>query len=419
MSLSEAKNESSSGEQTKLSPDQKAAHDLLTELRTRISTQKLPYQYGVEARALESLWEIFGLARKAIKDNPGCREFAQIATSMLNVVLRPVTAKWHRAKEAGLLDSRDGANDLRADLADVREKLVAFAEQLQMLAYGKVIPDKQGPEVLSPSQLQAAFLPLKFGLDEGIALPDGRRSLEVSINADEATEVSIRREFAQLTPDRLDAIGLALSGGGIRSATFCLGVVQVLAERGLMKHFDYLSTVSGGGYTGSFISSVIGSGGSFEELAKPYGPDTDAVRHVRQNAKFLSAVDLKRRWIMITGTLSGMIMNWIAPLCPLSFVAWLCTYLGPAMPPEIWSKAAIGFSVATLVAIYISGFSLRAGTNARSGAIVVAMSAAAALAFALVAAVEWGLLKFDALLNSRISGGVALSGTNGIKFAGS
>jgi hypothetical protein len=36
--------------------DQAAAHDLLCELRTRISTQPLPYQYGVEARALESLW---------------------------------------------------------------------------------------------------------------------------------------------------------------------------------------------------------------------------------------------------------------------------------------------------------------------------------------------------------------------------
>ncbi len=47
-------------------------------------------------------------------------------------------------------------------------------------------------------------------------------------------------------------VGLALSGGGIRSATFGLGVVEVLHMRGLFRLIDYLSTVSGGGYLGSF-----------------------------------------------------------------------------------------------------------------------------------------------------------------------
>ena len=61
-------------------PDQLAAHDLLSELRTRIRTQSLPYQYGVEARTLESLFEIFGLSRKAVKDHPGCAEFVSRLT---------------------------------------------------------------------------------------------------------------------------------------------------------------------------------------------------------------------------------------------------------------------------------------------------------------------------------------------------
>ncbi|WP_026035689.1 patatin-like phospholipase family protein [Cupriavidus sp. BIS7] len=70
---------------------------------------------------------------------------------------------------------------------------------------------------------------------------------------------------------------LALSGGGIRSATFCLGVMQALAEapvpkpagdadgappavtgaHSLLAQFDYLSTVSGGGYIGSFFTSLF------------------------------------------------------------------------------------------------------------------------------------------------------------------
>ena len=48
-------------------------------------------------------------------------------------------------------------------------------------------------------------------------------------------------------------IGLALSGGGIRSATFCLGAVQRLARGGILKHFDYMSSVSGGGYTAASL----------------------------------------------------------------------------------------------------------------------------------------------------------------------
>lgn len=50
---------------------------------------------------------------------------------------------------------------------------------------------------------------------------------------------------------------LCISGGGIRSATFGLGVVQALADRKLLDGFDYLSTVSGGGYLGSWLSAWI------------------------------------------------------------------------------------------------------------------------------------------------------------------
>ena len=52
-------------------------------------------------------------------------------------------------------------------------------------------------------------------------------------------------------------IGLAFSGGGIRSATFNLGIIQSLAGKNLLQKFDYLSTVSGGGYIGSWLSVQI------------------------------------------------------------------------------------------------------------------------------------------------------------------
>ena len=55
----------------------------------------------------------------------------------------------------------------------------------------------------------------------------------------------------------MNLVGLAFSGGGIRSATFNLGVLQGLAKYGCLAIFDYLSTVSGGGYIGSWFEAWI------------------------------------------------------------------------------------------------------------------------------------------------------------------
>ena len=49
--------------------------------------------------------------------------------------------------------------------------------------------------------------------------------------------------------------GLSLSGGGIRSASFCLGVVEALAELGVLNQFHYVSSVSGGGYAASWLAA--------------------------------------------------------------------------------------------------------------------------------------------------------------------
>src|SRR6188472_3378502 len=66
---------------------------------------------------------------------------------------------------------------------------------------------------------------------------------------------------------------LCISGGGIRSATFGLGVLQGLARCGLLDKFHYQSTVSGGGYIGSWLSAWIknhpeGIDGVVAELAE-------------------------------------------------------------------------------------------------------------------------------------------------------
>ncbi len=47
--------------------------------------------------------------------------------------------------------------------------------------------------------------------------------------------------------------GIGLSGGGIRSASLALGVLQSLAEHDLLRRFHFISTVSGGGYLGASL----------------------------------------------------------------------------------------------------------------------------------------------------------------------
>src|SRR5262245_54977863 len=49
-------------------------------------------------------------------------------------------------------------------------------------------------------------------------------------------------------------VGLALSGGGVRSASFAIGVLQALHNEGRLGQIDYLSTVSGGGYAGALLT---------------------------------------------------------------------------------------------------------------------------------------------------------------------
>jgi len=87
-----------------------------------------------------------------------------------------------------------------------------------------------------------------------------------ALEAEEAATVRDRRRLARpgleeadnAEPARLphDSVGLALSGGGVRSATYCLGVLQALAEHGRLRGIDFISSVSGGGYIASFLGRL-------------------------------------------------------------------------------------------------------------------------------------------------------------------
>ena len=342
---------------TTFTPDQAAAHQFLTELRTRISTQPLPYQHGVEARALGSLWEVFGHARDAIKQNPGCETFAARATEVLNQVVRPLTAKWHRAYEEGRLNGRDGADEFRGELQAVQRRLREFAAELHQMAYGRPYADTLTPDVMLDADMKALFRPLPFGF----TLHSAGLATAAKIANDEGVAVARRRENKQIaTAARTDAIGLALSGGGIRSATFSLGVVQVLAHKGFLKEVDFLSTVSGGGYTGCFLTRRLGCGEAHSTVAAPHGPDPEPVRYVRQHARFLSGNNLKEKWSMVTATLVGMLLNWTVPLLVILVLALMANLVGTRIVID-WPRLLLGGGLLCFVAMVGYGWGMRRG----------------------------------------------------------
>src|ERR1017187_6933305 len=112
---------------------------------------------------------------------------------------------------------------------------------------------------------------------------------------------------------RVRALGLAFSGGGIRSATFNLGVLQGLAELGLLPFIDYLSTVSGGGYIGSWLHGVIRNRFLGDPAAAQ--PELDPSRVPRQDGND-----------------------------PITFLRKYSNYLAPELglfSPDFWTIAAV------------------------------------------------------------------------------
>src|SRR5215475_12575555 len=88
---------------------------------------------------------------------------------------------------------------------------------------------------------------------------------------------------------------LCFSGGGIRSATFGLGVLQGLARKDLLQHFDFLSTVSGGGFLGSWLSAWIHRKGleKVQQRLKsasptPFAPEPEPIAHLRRYSNYMT-----------------------------------------------------------------------------------------------------------------------------------
>lgn len=144
--------------------------------------------------------------------------------------------------------------------------------------------------------------------------------------------------------------GLAISGGGIRSATFSLGILQALAKKDLLKHMDYLSTVSGGGYIGSSLTWYVGRhadrGFGVTEKDFPYGTDDPTgrgdrtasdeqkslLKYLRQHGKYLTPGNGITLASLIAVVLRGTLLNLLVWI-PIFLAAMMGLLFASGLPP--------------------------------------------------------------------------------------
>lgn len=116
-------------------PDRAAAWELYVELLTRITTQPLPVEHGDEKAALDSVHALFPLTRDILKRHgSGAGEFAKLAIPVLNQIVRPFTAKWHRATLAGAFQDAARRAEFRAELTTLQATLRNYTRALASLA---------------------------------------------------------------------------------------------------------------------------------------------------------------------------------------------------------------------------------------------------------------------------------------------
>lgn len=200
---------------------------------------------------------------------------------------------------------------------------------------------------------------------------------------------------------RTELSALALSGGGIRSAAFACGVMQAMAQNAKLECFDYLSTVSGGGYSGSALTwalhdQINRGANDFPDLkirrrSGRVRPDCDGraeelrddwtevtlIGHIRERASYLAPTQDLNLLTAIGNTIrlslsSLLIYSLIAfsVMLPVtvvfgaisSFVHWLLVALGRAdtSPTYLAPQTLISGACAVLVAavVYFAGILL-------------------------------------------------------------
>lgn len=115
--------------------DREAAWELYVEMLTRVVTQPLPSERGDEQAALDSVYSLFPTTREVLRRHGRkAIHFSKVAIPVLNQVVRPFTAKWHRESLAGAFSDEGKRKEFREELAALQEELRNYNRMLAEVA---------------------------------------------------------------------------------------------------------------------------------------------------------------------------------------------------------------------------------------------------------------------------------------------
>ncbi len=149
--------------------------------------------------------------------------------------------------------------------------------------------------------------------------------------------------------------GICFSGGGIRSATLNLGILQGLAERGMLGRFDYLSSVSGGGYIHEWFAAWVKREGlgEVEKKLKPL-PDSgqpchpEPIRWLRRYSNYLTPQKgflTGDTWVAVAIWFRNTFLNQLI----LVSILFLLLHLPNLVAPYLIQRSEIGFVPAAVI----------------------------------------------------------------------
>jgi hypothetical protein len=176
-----------------------------------------------------------------------------------------------------------------------------------------------------------------------------------------------RRRAAGCIEPGAPLVGLALSGGGIRSAAFNMGVLQTLAHAGVLDRVDYLSTVSGGGYIGAcltWLRAHVPAGVAQRLGAIPLADGTGTVLDwLRAHGRYLISGSGLSGWTLAASILSGTLLNLfvLLPIFLLAIGLASGDWFEFSWPPQLHMPGAgavnahDGFMVLTLLGVALLG----------------------------------------------------------------
>jgi hypothetical protein len=156
-----------------------------------------------------------------------------------------------------------------------------------------------------------------------------------------------------------DLVGVCLSGGGLRSAAFNLGILQGLHRYGVLRWVDYLASVSGGSYVSGMMAHIVSTEHrfgreSFGLANHSDGRDSERVAVLRQNGNYLARLDL-----FAPRYFAGLILNLIPRVSLLIALGALVAFLWRVLDYETVHDhfVALGFrrdAVPPLVPFFLS-----------------------------------------------------------------